>query len=75
MWYEYPIPVNGEAQKRIIRRLRAWIQGLEEQGFIEGFSFNHYSGNPDTLRIRFNYQNEENREIVRNELVREVRTR
>lgn len=43
MWYEYPIPANFELQKRIIRQLREWIQGLEKRGLIAGYAFNHYS--------------------------------
>lgn len=76
MWVEYRIPANFQRQKEIIRQLRKWIVNLEEKGLIEGFAFNHYTNlpnEPDTLRIRFNYQNEENQELVENVFEDEVR--
>lgn len=75
MWIEYPIFVNFGTQKEVIRHLKNWIQNLEERDLIHGFAFNHYFNNPnepDSLRIRFDYETEENRERVETELLNEV---
>lgn len=71
MWYEYPIPADYETQKRIIRELREWIQGLETRGIVEGFAFNHYS-TPQALNLRFDCR-EEQLGTVRRELEQEIR--
>lgn len=76
MWIEYPIFVNLERQEEIICHLRKWIQNLEERGLVMGFAFNHYFNNPnepDSLRIRFEYENEDNKNAVECELQNEVR--
>ena len=79
MWHEYPIPVDFDTQKEIIRKLRSWIQQLENDNFIDGFAFNHYfqvpqnPNEPDELRIRFQYSNEQHRDIVESELENEVK--
>lgn len=79
MWHEYPIPANFEKQKEVIRKLKAWIQSLEKQKLIIGLAFNHYyqippnPDEPDELRIRFEYNNEENRKNVEVQLEQEVR--
>lgn len=79
MWHEYQIPANFEKQKGIIRRLRKWIQSLENNGLIIGYAFNHYfeiptnPKEPDELRIRFEYSHAENRDTVEKELVEEVK--
>ena len=78
MWYEYPIPADFSNQKVIIRKLRKWIQQLENLDLIVGFSFNHYvqdSSNPnepDELIIRFQYSDQRNREIVESDLEKAV---
>lgn len=75
MWYEYPIPASPERQREVIRQLRGWIENLENRGIIEGFAFDHYSGDPnaqDELRIRFDCAGEENLKVLRAELEREV---
>ena len=79
MWYEYPIQADFDKQKEIIRKLRSWIQQLENDKFIDGFAFNHYfqipqnPNEPDELRIRFQYSNEQHRDIVESELENEVK--
>lgn len=79
MWYEYPIPADFDKQKEIIRALRTWIQQLENAGFIEGFAFNHYYSDPQNpnepneLRIRFQYSDEQNRPRIELELESEVK--
>ena len=78
MWYEYPIPADFSHQKEIIRRLRKWIEQLENLDLIDGFSFNHYvqdSSNPnepDELIIRFQYSDQRNRKIVESKLEKAV---
>ena len=78
MWHEYPIPADFDKQKEVIRKLRKWIEHLENVGLIVGFAFNHYfqdSSNPnetDELRVRFQYTDERNRKIVESELKKEV---
>ena len=78
MWREYPIPADFDKQKEIIRKLRKWIQQLENLDLIVGFAFNHYfkdSSNPnetDELRVRFQYSDQRNREIVESELEKKV---
>ncbi len=72
---EYRIAVNFERQKEIIKQLRKHIQDFEEHGLIQGYAFNHYynlSSEPDTLRIRFDYQNEDGQNIVEKEFEKEV---
>jgi hypothetical protein len=79
LWHEYPVPTDFNKQKELIRKLRAWIQQLENAGLIVGFAFNHYYSDqvnpnePDELRIRFQYSDERNREIVESELENEVK--
>ena len=79
MWYEYPIPADFDKQKEIIRALRKWIQQLENEGFIEGFAFSHYYSDqrdpnePDELRVRFQYSDEQNRDRIELELESEVK--
>lgn len=77
MWREYRIPANYEKQKEIIRKLRKWILGLEEpRKLIRGFAFDYYSNlhnEPDTLRLRFDYENTNNQEKVKKELIFEVK--
>ena len=79
MWSEYPIPADFNKQKEIIRKLRPWIQQLENNKLIVGFAFNHYyqvppnPNEPDELRIRFEYSDEQNRDIVESELENEVK--
>ena len=79
MWYEYPIQADFDKQKEIIRKLRSWIQQLENDKFIDGFAFNHYfqipqnPNEPDELRIRFQYSDEQHRDIVESELENEVK--
>ena len=79
MWYEYPIPADFDKQKEIIRALRKWIQQLENDQVIEGFAFKHYYSEPqnpkepDELRVRFQYSDEQNRPIVELELESEVK--
>jgi hypothetical protein len=74
LWHEYPILADLEKQKEIIRKLRKWIQQLETANLIIGFAFNHYfqdpshPNEPDELRVRFQYRDEQNREIVEPEL-------
>lgn len=78
MWYEYPIPADFDKQKEVIRKLRIWIEHLENVGLIVGFAFNHYFqdlSNPnetDELRVRFQYTDERDRKIVESELEKEV---
>jgi len=43
------------------------MQRLENDNLIVGFAFNHYH-EPDELRVRFQYSNEPNRDIVESEL-------
>ncbi len=79
MWHEYPIPADFNKQKEIIRKLRKWIQELENANLIVGFAFNHYYEDPlnpkepDELRIRFQYGDEHNREVVESDLENEVK--
>ncbi len=76
MWHEYCISADFEKQKQIIRELRKWIQDLENRGLVKGFAFDHYFNNPErgnVLCIRFDYQNEESREVVQKELLDKVR--
>jgi hypothetical protein len=79
LWYEYPIPADFDKQKEIIRALRKWIQQLENVGLIDGYAFNHYYSDsqkpkePDELRVRFQYSDEQNRPIVELELESEVK--
>ena len=79
MWHEYPIPADFDKQKEIIRKLRNWIQQLENHNLIVGFAFNHYfqvppnPNEPDELRVRFEYRDEQNRDIVESELENEVK--
>ena len=79
MWREYPIPADFDKQKEIIRKLRKWIQHLENANLIVGFAFNHYfqdpsnPNEPDELRVRFQYSDERNRKIVESELEKEVK--
>lgn len=79
MWHEYLVPTDFEKQKEIIRKLRIWIEKLEERKLIAGFAFNHYYSippnpkYPDELRIRFEYTNEENSKNVEEELELEIR--
>jgi hypothetical protein len=79
LWHEYPIPADFSKQKEIIRTLRNWIQQLENDNFIDGFAFNHYfqvppkPRQPDELRIRFQYGDEQNRDIVESGLENEVK--
>jgi hypothetical protein len=78
LWYEYPIPADFDKQKEVIRKLRKWIEHLENIGLIVGFAFNHYFqdlSNPnemDELRVRFQYTDERDRKIVERELEKEV---
>jgi hypothetical protein len=79
LWHEYPIPADFNKQKEIIRKLRNWIQQLENGNLIVGFAFNHYfqvppnPNEPDELRVRFQYRDEQNRDIVESELENEVK--
>jgi hypothetical protein len=79
LWCEYPIPAGLDKQKEIIRALRKWIQQLENADRIDGFAFNHYYSDsqnpkePDELRVRFQYSNEQNRLGVELELESEVK--
>ena len=79
MWHEYPIPSDFDKQKEIIRALKNWIQQLENEMLIEGFSFSHYYGDlqnpnePDELRVRFQYSDEQSRYRVELELENEVK--
>jgi hypothetical protein len=79
LWREYPIPADFDKQKEVIRKLRKWIQQLENVGLIVGFAFNHYfqdpasPNDPDELRVRFQYSDERNRKIVESELEKEVK--
>ena len=72
MWHEYPIQSDFDTQKRIIRRLRVWIEQLETDGSISGYCFDHYFPNPNELRIRFQYSNEANRANVEHQLEEHV---
>jgi hypothetical protein len=66
LWIEYSVPADFETQKRIIRHLRKWIEGIDEQGFVRGFAFDHYFGGDaaqSDLRVRFDYPDEINPEI------------
>jgi len=79
MWHEYPIPADFNKQKEVIRKLRRWIQQLENDNLIVGFAFNHYyqdspnPNEPDELRVRFQYSDEQNRDIVESGLENEVK--
>jgi len=79
LWHEYPIPADFDKQKEIIRKLRNWIQQLENDNLIVGFAFNHECqvppnlNEPDELRVRFQYSNEQNRDIVESELENKVK--
>jgi hypothetical protein len=72
MWYEFPIPTDPKKQREIIRQLRSWIENLESRGVVQGFAFDHYSPDPEELRIRFD-TDEENLKTVRKELENEVK--
>ena len=71
-WYEFPIPTDPKKQREIIRQLRSWIENLESRGVVQGFAFDHYSPDPEELRIRFD-TDEENLKTVRKELENEVK--
>ena len=79
MWHEYPIPADFDKQKEIIRKLRTWIEQLENDNLIVGFAFNHYfqvppnPNEPDELKVRFQYRDEQNRDIVESKLENEVK--
>jgi len=79
LWHEYPIPADFNKQKEIIRKLRNWIQQLEDNSLIIGFAFNHYfqvspkPNEPDELRVRFEYSDEQNRDVVESGLEIEVK--
>ena len=79
MWLEYPIPADFNKQKEIIRKLRNWIQQLENHHVIEGFAFNHYyqaspnQNEPEELRVRFEYRSERNRAKVESKLEKEIK--
>jgi len=79
LWCEYPILADFDKQKEIIRKLRTWIEQLENDNLIDGFSFNHYFQVPpnpnetDELRVRFQYSDEQSRDIVESELENEVK--
>jgi hypothetical protein len=76
LWHEYQIPADFEKQKETIRSLRKWMQNLEKRKLVIGYAFDHYFSNPnepDELRVRFQYSEEKNREIVEKELEREVK--
>ena len=79
MWHEYPIPADFDKQKEIIRKLRTWIQQLENNRLIVGFAFNHYyqippnPNEPDELKVRFQYRDEKNRDKVEKKLEKEVK--
>jgi hypothetical protein len=79
LWHEYPIPADFNKQKEIIRRLRNWIRQLENDNVIVGYAFNHYfqvppnPNEPDELRIRFEYSDEQNQDVVEAELESEVK--
>ena len=79
MWHEYPIPADFDKQREIIRALKLWIEQLENEGLVEGFSFSHYYQdlqNPDEsdeLIIRFQYSGEQSRYRVELELENEVK--
>ena len=73
LWYEYPIPADLKKQRKIIRQLRRWIEGLGSRGIVQGFAFDHYSPSPEALHIRFDCTDEEKLKIVRNELSNEVK--
>jgi hypothetical protein len=79
LWHEYPIPADFDKQKEIIRKLRNWIQQLENLNLIVGFAFNHYyqvppnPNKPDELRVRFEYRDEKNRDTVESKLENEVK--
>jgi hypothetical protein len=70
LWHEYPIPADFNKQKEVIRKLRKWIQQLENDNLVVGFAFNHYYQDPsnpneqDELRVRFEYSDERNRDVV-----------
>ena len=67
MWYQFSIPANYVNQKMIIRNLRTWIQNLESDELISGYSFNHYFSSETgtgTLKIRFDCS-EENLELIK----------
>ena len=79
MWHEYPIPADFDKQKEVIRKLRKWIQQLEKNNLIDGFAFNHYfqvppnPNEPDEVRVRFEYRDEQYREAVEAELENQVK--
>jgi hypothetical protein len=76
LWHEYPIRADFERQKEIIRNLRALIQALERENLIVGYAFDHYfniPNEPNELRIRFQYSDEQNRREVESQLEASVR--
>lgn len=79
LWYEYQIPADFGKQMETIRKLRKWIQQLENDKRIVGFAFNHYWNfptkpeEPDELRIRFEYSDQKHKEGVEKELEIEVK--
>ncbi len=76
MWHEYPVPASFGKQREIIRKLRPWIQSVEEEKMVVGYAFDHYFNNPnepDELRIRFEYSDEKNKETIESQLEQEVK--
>lgn len=73
MWYEFLVRVDVATQKKIIRQLRNWIESTETRHIVNGFAFNFYSDNPESLRIRFDCADEEKLKTVRMELENEVK--
>jgi hypothetical protein len=79
LWYEYPIPADLQRQKEAIRKLKTWIQYLEKEGKILGYAFDHYfhipsdPNEPDELRIRFEYKDEEMRKDTEMQLEQEAK--
>lgn len=59
LWIQFSIPIEFNEQKRAIRGLKPWIQGLEKDNKILGFAFNHYFDEKgQDLRLRFDISNE-----------------
>jgi len=73
MWYEFLIRVNLERQKEIARQMREWVDKLETRHIIDGFAFNFYTSDPESLRIRFDCSSQRNLKTVREELENQVR--
>lgn len=68
--------MDFEKQKQIIMLLKEWIEDLEKRELVKGFAFNHYfnlPNEPDALRLRFDFPNEEKRETVKKELEEKVK--